>query len=189
MSLLELFLISVGLSMDAFAVAICKGLSMKELNIRQGVTTGIWFGFFQALMPFLGFLLGVKFSLFVKAIDHWIAFILLSYIGYNMIKESREACDINAAPGADFKSMLLLSIATSIDALIVGITFAFLYVSIIPAVSFIGITTFLISTFGVFTGYFFGSKLKTTAEIFGGIILIIIGLKILISHLIEHYFI
>lgn len=183
MSLIELFLIAVGLSMDAFAVSICKGLSMQKMNPRNAVIVGLYFGGFQALMPLCGYLLGYHFQDAITAYDHWIAFILLAVIGGNMIKESldqeSECCDASVA----FKEMLLLAIATSIDALAVGVAFAFLRVQIVPAVSFIGITTFVLSIVGVKVGTVFGCRYKSKAEFAGGLILILIGLKILVEHL------
>lgn len=183
MSLFELFILAVGLSMDAFAVSICKGLSVGELKPKHALICGLYFGGFQALMPFLGWLLGIQFQSFITSVDHWIAFILLGIIGLNMIKESRsqeEEC-----PDASFgpKAMLPLAVATSIDALAVGVTFAFLDVQIAPAVSFIGVITFLLSAVGVKIGNVFGLKYKSKAELFGGIVLVAMGLKILIEHL------
>ncbi len=183
MSLLELFLIAVGLSMDAFAVSICKGLSMQHMNLKHALIIGAWFGGFQALMPAAGYFLGARFQSAITAYDHWIAFILLGIIGFNMIKESlnseEESCDASIAA----KDMLVLAIATSIDALAVGVTFAFLQVHILSAVLFIGCTTFLLSAAGVKVGTVFGCKYKSRAEFFGGLILVLIGLKILIEHL------
>lgn len=183
MSLFELFLIAVGLSMDAFAVAVCKGLSMRKMNRRHAVIIGLYFGGFQAMMPLLGYLLGVSFQDAITAYDHWIAFILLAVIGGNMIKEAlnpeEEHCDDSVA----FRDMVVLAVATSIDALAVGVTFAFLGVHILPAVSFIGIITFCLSVLGVKVGNVFGTRYKSKAEITGGIILIGIGVKILIEHL------
>ncbi len=182
MSLLELFIIAVGLSMDAFAVAICKGLSVQQLKPRHALITGLYFGGFQALMPLIGYLLGVRFESFITSFDHWIAFVLLALIGLNMIKESREESEcLNDA--FDFKTMLPLALATSIDALAVGVTFAFLQVNIAPAVSFIGVITFVLSALGVKMGHVFGSKYKSRAELAGGVILILMGIKILIEHL------
>lgn len=185
MGLLELFLIAVGLSMDAFAVAICKGLAMEKCTYKKAGIVGLYFGGFQALMPVIGYLLGVQFQDLITAIDHWIAFILLGIIGGNMIKESMEACDccVDQDDSLDFKTMVGLAVATSIDALAVGITFAFLRVDIVPAVIFIGITTFVISFAGVKIGNVFGGKYKKKAEFAGGVILILMGTKILIEHL------
>ena len=181
--LLELFLIAVGLSMDAFAVSVCKGLSTQTLQRRHYLIVGAWFGGFQALMPTLGYLLGSTFEQYITSVDHWVAFILLSVIGGNMLKEAfskdEETTDASFAP----RVMLLLAVATSIDALAVGITFAFLQVQIIPAVSFIGGVTFLLSFVGVKVGNVFGLKYKNKAEMVGGTILILMGLKILLEHL------
>lgn len=183
MSLLELFIIAVGLSMDAFAVSICKGLSMQKMNLKHALIVGAWFGGFQALMPFIGYLLGARFQGTITAYDHWVAFILLAIIGINMIKEAlsgeEEACDASVAA----KDMLVLAVATSIDALAVGVTFAFLQVSIIPAISFIGSTTFVLSVIGVKVGSVFGCRYKARAEFAGGLILVAMGTKILIEHL------
>ena len=183
MSLLELFIIAVGLSMDAFAVSICKGLSMCRWRGRDALIIGLYFGGFQAIMPFAGYLLGSRFKQAITAYDHWIAFILLGVIGINMIKESldkeSESCDASVR----MKDMLILAIATSIDALAVGVTFAFLQVRIIPAISFIGCTTLLLSIVGVKVGTVFGCKYKSRAELAGGLILVFMGCKILIEHL------
>lgn len=183
MSLWELFLIAVGLSMDAFAVSICKGLSVKKVEPKHSLTAGLYFGGFQAMMPLIGFLLGVNFQSMIESIDHWIAFILLGFIGANMIKEARsdeeECLDCSFGP----KSMLPMAVATSIDALAVGVSFAFLQVDIVPAVIFIGVITFTLSAIGVKVGNVFGMKYKSKAEIFGGIILIAMGAKILLEHL------
>lgn len=183
MSLFELFLIAVGLSMDAFAVAVCKGLSMGKMNHKHALIIGLYFGGFQALMPFLGYTLGARFQNAITAYDHWIAFILLAIIGGNMIKEALDADEDSCDASVAFKDMVVLAIATSIDALAVGVTFAFLQVSILPAVVFIGIITFLLSIAGVKAGNVFGCKYKSKAEFAGGFILIAIGLKILAEHL------
>ena len=179
----ELLVLAVGLSMDAFAVSICKGLSLRELRPRHMVVVGAWFGAFQALMPTAGYLLGAAFADRIAAIDHWIAFVLLSLIGGNMIREAlskeEEDCDPSLAPTA----MLLLAVATSIDALAVGVTFAFLRVALLPAVTLIGVCTFLLSAAGVEIGHLFGAKYKSKAELFGGAVLVLIGLKILLEHL------
>ena len=183
MSLIELFLLAAGLSMDAFAVSVCKGLSMQKMRAKHALVIGLYFGGFQALMPWIGYMLGIRFQGAIKAYDHWIAFILLGIIGFNMVKESMdnetESCDASI----DVKTMLILAIATSIDALAVGVTFAFLQMSLIPAVSTIGITTFVISVLGVKIGNVFGMKYKSKAEFAGGVILILIGGKILMEHL------
>lgn len=183
MTLFELFLIAVGLSMDAFAVSICKGLSMQTLNKKHALIIGLYFGGFQALMPFIGYSLGVHFQNAIIAYDHWIAFILLCLIGINMMKESRSDDEESVDPSVDFKEMIVLAVATSIDALAVGVTFAFLQVNIAPAVSFIGIITFTLSVIGVKVGNVFGMKYKAKAEFSGGLILVLIGAKILIEHL------
>ena len=182
MGILELLFLAVGLSMDAFAVSDCKGLSVGKLNIKHCATAGLYFGGFQALMPLLGWLLGKQFEGLIKSIDHWIAFVLLVLIGANMVRESfGKYEDLNDS--FSFKVMLPLAIATSIDALAVGVTFAFLDVNIFFAVSLIGVTTFLFSAAGVKIGNVFGTKYKSKAELAGGIILILLGIKILIEHL------
>lgn len=183
MSLLTLFITAVGLSMDAFAVAICKGLAMKKLSWKKALIIGLWFGGFQALMPTAGYLLGTRFESYVTAIDHWIAFVLLVLIGANMVKESFSKEEESSNDSVDFKTMFLLAIATSIDALAVGVTYAFLQVRIVPAVSFIGVITFTLSIVGVKIGNVFGLKYKSKAELTGGIILIVMGIKILLEHL------
>jgi putative Mn2+ efflux pump MntP len=178
----ELFLIAVGLSMDAFAVSVCKGLSVKELRPRHALLVGLYFGGFQALMPIVGYLLGYRFEEMIQRWDHWIAFVLLVLIGGNMIRESfSKEEELNDDFG--FKTMLLLAVATSIDALAVGVTFAFLSVRILPAAGLIGVTTFLLSMAGIWIGRVFGAKYKARAERLGGCILILIGLKILLEHL------
>lgn len=183
MSLFTLFIIAVGLSMDAFAVAICKGLALPKITPKNAVIVGLWFGGFQALMPFIGYLLGIQFKQYITAIDHWIAFILLGIIGISMIKEALSQENDCENASLNFKTMLLLAVATSIDALAAGITFAFLRVSIIPAVCFIGVITFFLSTAGVKIGNVFGTRYKSKAELAGGIILILMGTKILLEHL------
>ncbi len=183
MTILELFILAAGLSMDAFAVAVCKGLAMSRLSIKNSIIIGLWFGGFQALMPLLGYLLGVNFREYITAVDHWIAFILLGIIGGNMIKESLSKEEEKADASVDIKTMFLMAVATSIDALAVGITFAFLNVNIVYAVSFIGVTTFVFSAAGVGIGHIFGVKYKSKAEFAGGTILVLLGLKILIEHL------
>lgn len=184
---IELFLIGVGLSMDAFAVSVCKGLAMEKVNKKQTVVIGLYFGGFQALMPMLGWLLGIRFQKYITSIDHWVAFVLLAFIGGKMIAEAlREKEEIDSGPKdqpLDHKELLLLAIATSIDALAVGITFAFLDTPILEAIAIIGCTTFALSIVGVIVGNFFGTRYKKRAEISGGIILILIGLKILLEHL------
>ncbi len=178
----ELFILAVGLSMDAFAVSVCKGLSVKKLCPKHMLLVGLYFGGFQALMPLIGYFLGVQFQSLIQNFDHWIAFILLALIGANMVKESRECAD-ELNDSFHFKTMLPLAVATSIDALAVGVTFAFLQVSIVPAVSFIGVTTFILSAIGIRIGNVFGAKYKSRAELAGGIVLILMGLKILLEHL------
>ena len=183
MGLLELFLIAVGLSMDAFAVSICKGLSLGRIKPKHMCIAGVWFGGFQALMPAIGYYLGRFFTDYIIKFDHWIAFILLGIIGFNMLKESfekeEEDVDSSMAP----KAMFMLAVATSIDALAVGVSFAFLHVSIAPAVLFIGVVTFVFSAVGVKIGSVFGTKYKSKAEFFGGAVLILMGLKILLEGL------
>ncbi len=183
MTLFNLFLIAVGLSMDAFAVSVCKGLAMEKAPLKKAAVAGAWFGSFQALMPLIGYLLGSRFAKYITRIDHWIAFILLALIGINMIKEAFSKEEEKASSTMYFKEMFLLAVATSIDALAVGITFAFLRVDILPAVSLIGITTFLLSIAGVKAGNLFGSRYKSKAELAGGILLILMGTKILLEHL------
>ena len=183
MGIVELFLIAVGLSMDAFAVAVCKGLAMKKCTWTKAGIVGLYFGVFQAGMPLIGYVLGVQFKDFITSIDHWIAFILLGIIGFNMVKESLEQDTESCDASVDVRTMLLLAIATSIDALAVGVTFAFLEVRIFPAIAFIGCTTFFISVIGVKVGTAFGARYKSRAERTGGIILILIGFKILMEHL------
>ncbi|MBR5550589.1 MAG: manganese efflux pump [Muribaculaceae bacterium] len=187
MSLLELLIIAIGLSMDAFAVSIGKGLSLQKIRLSHALKVGLWFGGFQALMPLIGYLLGSTFAEIVSAYDHWVAFILLALIGGNMIKESLEKdddckCNKKGKDGFGFATMFTLAVATSIDALAIGVTFAFFKVAIIPAIITIGITTFLFSIVGLKIGNIFGCKYKSQAELFGGVILILIGLKILLEH-------
>lgn len=183
MSLFTLFVTAVGLSMDAFAVSVCKGLAMKKLSMKKAIIIGLWFGGFQALMPTIGYLLGTRFEQYVTAIDHWIAFVLLALIGANMIKEALSKEEDEANDSVDVKTMFLLAVATSIDALAVGVTYAFLQVQIIPAVAFIGVITFSLSVAGVKIGNVFGLRYKSKAEITGGVILILMGAKILLEHL------
>ncbi len=183
MNFIDIFLIGVALSMDAFAVSICKGLSVKRVSAKHVLTVGVYFGGFQALMPTLGFLLGYKFESFITNIDHWIAFVLLALIGGNMIREALGDDDNNENDDFSFKAMLPLAVATSIDALAVGISFAFLGVDIVTAALLIGATTFVLSGVGIFVGNIFGSRYKTKAELAGGVVLILIGLKILLEHL------
>ena len=187
MGFLELLLTGVGLSMDAFAVSICKGLCMRRVNYKHTFLIALFFGGFQALMPLAGWLLGRQFEQYIVAVDHWIAFGLLAIIGGNMLREACKeeddapSCDVD--PKLDLKELTLMAIATSIDALAVGISFAFLRVSIVPAISIIGVTTFVICVGGVFIGNRFGTKYQKKATIAGGVILILLGLKILLEHL------
>lgn len=184
---ISLFLIGVGLSMDAFAVSVCKGLAMRRVNKKQAVVIGLFFGGFQALMPLIGWLLGVRFEKYITRIDHWVAFVLLACIGGNMIREAcsqdEESATLELDLPLDIKEMFLMAIATSIDALAVGITFAFLGYPIVEAMVIIGCTTFVMSVLGVYAGNLFGSKYEKRAEVVGGIILLLIGLKILLEHL------
>mgnify|MGYP000346619528 CR=1 FL=1 len=177
--------IGIGLSMDAFAVSICKGLALQRVSWKECCIAGAWFGGFQALMPLLGYLLGTQFERFVTSVDHWIAFVLLGIIGGNMIREAFGEEEENSRETAqfDWRHMLPLAVATSIDALAVGVTFAFLQVKIVPAISFIGATTFILSAIGIRTGNIFGAKYKSKAELVGGIVLILMGVKILLEHL------
>ena len=184
MGLVEIILIAVSLAMDAFAVSICKGLSMKKMDWKKAIIIGLYFGIFQGGMPLIGYLLGVGFEESIKFIDHWIAFGLLAFIGGNMIKEAlSKKEDDEIDDKVDFKTMVVLAIATSIDALAVGVTFTFLNVNIILAVSLIAIITFIISCIGVKLGNVFGDKYEKKAELAGGIVLILIGVKILLEHL------
>lgn len=185
MTILELLILAVGLSMDAFAVSVCKGLALDDKGFKKAAIVGLWFGGFQALMPLAGYFLGMEFHESISAYDHWIACGLLTLIGFNMIREAlnkEDECDVNSG-SLSFKVMLPMAVATSIDALAVGITFGFLQVKIIPAVSFIGVITFALSVLGVKAGCVFGMKYKSKAELMGGIILILLGLKILLEHL------
>ena len=184
MSVLEILILAVGLSMDAFAVSICKGLAVKRIDLGKAGIVGLWFGGFQALMPMIGYFLGSRFSNAIQSIDHWVAFILLALIGANMI---REAMSKDEGAGEDsgtlaFKTMMMVAVATSIDALAAGITFAFLDVNIVGAVSIIGCTTCIISMAGAKVGSVFGTKYKSKAEMTGGVMLILLGLKILLEH-------
>ena len=184
MGIIELFLLAIGLSMDAFAVAVCKGLATPELKPKHMAVTGLWFGGFQALMPTIGYLLGTTFEKYIEAYDHWVAFVLLGVIGANMIKESFSKEDNISDASFGFKTMFIMALATSIDALAVGITFAILPSLNVPvAVIFIGVITFILSAIGVRIGSKVGLKNKSRAEFTGGIILILIGLKILLKHL------
>lgn len=182
MELIEIFFISIGLAMDAFAVSVCKGLAIKKINIKKFITIALYFGIFQSLMPTIGYYLGSAFSNIVEKIDHWIAFILLFLIGLNMIHESFNN-DESINDSTNFKTMIILAIATSIDAFTIGITFAFFKVNLLLTILLIGIITFVLSFIGVLIGKKFGNILKKKAPILGGIILIVIGLKILLEHL------
>ena len=183
MSLFELVTIAVGVSMDAFAVSVCKGLSVQKVRPVHVLKTGLWFGGFQALMPLIGYFLGVSFADFVSEVDHWIAFVLLGLIGANMIKESFyvDSCEVN--PDFSFRTMLVMAVATSIDALAVGVSFAFLKVDIWIAVLLIGVTTAAFSGAGVLIGNAFGCRYKSKAELAGGLILMVMGVRILVTHL------
>ena len=184
MTALELIFLSLGLGMDAFAVSICKGLAMKKSSLKSGIIVGTYFGLFQAFMPIIGYVFSKSFSILFQNIDHWIAFFLLTLLGINMIKETmNQDRGLNLSEGTTFQDMVGVSLATSIDALAVGITFAFLKISIIKSVIIIGVLTFLLSFLGVFIGNKFGAKFKDKAQILGGVILILIGIKILIEHL------
>jgi putative Mn2+ efflux pump MntP len=182
MGIFELLIIAVGVSMDAFAVSICKGLSTRKIKPTDAVSAGLWFGGFQALMPLIGYYLGVSFADFVSDVDHWIAFVLLGIIGAKMIKESfeNEPCELSS--DFSFRTMLPMAIATSIDALAVGVSLAFLRVEIWSSIALIGITTALFSAFGVCLGSTLGCRFKSKAEFAGGLILCLIGLKILLEH-------
>ena len=185
MSLWELFIIAVGLSMDACAVSICKGLSVQKVTFKHAATCGGYFGAFQALMPVIGFVLGVQFRSLITGIDHWIALILLGLIGANMIREALSGEEEEVNCSFCIRAMLPLAIATSIDALAVGVTFAAMDIGskIVFAVIFIGVVTFLLSAIGVKIGNIFGTKFKSKAELFGGIVLVLMGLKIFLEDL------
>jgi len=188
MGVAELLFLAVGLSMDAFAVSICKGLSIKKIKFKHSVIAGLYFGIFQAGMPLIGYMLGIQFKDIISSIDHWIAFGLLGIIGLNMIREARHQEEdiyqsIDESNEMSPQKMLILAVATSIDALAIGVTFAFLNVNIISAVSIIGTITFFMSALGIKIGNIFGSKYKSKAEFAGGFILILLGIKILAEHL------
>ena len=183
MDIITLFSLAVGLAMDAFAVSICKGLAQEKLSIKHMATAGLWFGGFQALMPTLGYFLGSQFRDKITAVDHWIAFILLGFIGVNMIRESLDKEEVCPEGSMGVKAMFPLAVATSIDALAVGITFAFLHVNIVLAAGLIGVITFLMSAVGVKVGNIFGARYKSRAELVGGVILVILGARILLEHL------
>lgn len=185
MGIIEIIAVGIGLAMDAFAVSICKGLKMRKINYTHTLIIALFFGGFQALMPLIGWLLGKQFETYIVSIDHWIAFALLAFIGGKMIYESfkKEEEDSSETEKLDLKELTVMAIATSIDALAVGITFAFFQVNIISAISIIGVITFVICTAGVIIGHNFGAKYKNKAELAGGIVLVVIGLKILLEHL------
>jgi len=183
LSIFELFLVAVGLSMDAFAVAVCKGLATGKVRLRHMLIPGVWFGAFQALMPLIGYFLGSRFEKYIVSVDHWIAFVLLAGIGVNMLREALKNEESGEDASLAVKVMLPLALATSIDALAVGVTFGFLQVRIVPAVCFIGAVTFLLSAAGVKIGSLFGERWRKGAQIAGGVILILLGLKILLEHL------
>lgn len=183
MSFVELLLIAVGLSMDAFAVAVCRGLEMRRIDYRQALLIALFFGGFQALMPAVGYLLGAGFEHYISAFDHWIAFLLLAFIGGKMIWEAVRGGEEEQPQELDLKMLLMMAVATSIDALAVGITFAFLRMDILPSALTIGLTTFILSLIGVLVGNRFGVRYKKKAEITGGVVLVLIGVKILLEHL------
>ena len=183
MGAIEILLISIGLAMDAFAVSVCKGLAMKKMSWKKAIIIGLYFGIFQAVMPVIGYFLGTTFEIFITYVDHWVAFILLVGIGINMVKEAFNKKSENRNDNVDMKTMLVLSIATSIDALAIGITFACLKIHIVMPVITIGLITFIISVIGVKIGNRFGDKYGKKAEIMGGVILILLGIKILLEHL------
>ncbi len=183
MGIAELFLLAVGLSMDAFAVAVCKGLSMQKMSFKKAAVVGLWFGGFQALMPLIGYLLGKNFQKQIESVDHWVAFGLLAIIGGNMIREALSGEEEEVDDSIRAKDMFVLAIATSIDALAVGISLACIQVHIVPAISVIGVVTFVLSVAGIKVGTVFGTKYKSKAELAGGIILVLLGVKILLEHL------
>ena len=183
MGAIEILLISIGLAMDAFAVSVCKGLAMKKMSWKKAIIIGLYFGIFQAVMPVIGYFLGTTFERFITYVDHWVAFILLVGIGINMVKEAFNKESENRNDNVDMKTMLVLSIATSIDALAIGITFACLKIHIVMPVITIGLITFIISVIGVKIGNRFGDKYEKKAEIMGGVILILLGIKIVLEHL------
>lgn len=188
MGIVELALIAVGLSMDAFAVSVCKGLGMKRLDMGQALVIALFFGGFQALMPLAGWALGSGFQSYIEPVDHWIAFALLAFIGGKMLYDAFHEEDgdepvAGEAARLDLKEILMLAIATSIDALAVGVSFAFLQVDIVPAISLIGVITLALSLVGVAVGHQFGARFEKPATIVGGVVLILIGLKILLEHL------
>lgn len=183
MGLTEIIILSIGLSMDAFSVAMCKGLSIQKMSWKKAIIIALYFGIFQAIMPLIGYGLGIKFQQSIVNIDHWIAFILLTIIGINMIKKIWNEAENENNDNIDFKNMIILAIATSIDALAIGITFAFLKCNIVFSVTCIGIITFILSLIGVKIGNMFGAKYEKKAQLVGGLILILLGIKILLEHL------
>lgn len=187
MGIVELLLIAVGLSMDAFAVSICRGLGMRRLNLRTAAVLALFFGGFQALMPLAGWALGSQFMWLIEPVDHWVAFALLAFIGGKMLweafHEEDEGCDCEDTSGIDLREFLVLAVATSIDALAAGISFAALSVDIVPTVALIGVITFVLSFAGVAVGHFFGARYEKPASVVGGAVLILIGLKVLLEHL------
>ena len=182
MGIAELVIIAVGLSMDAFAVSIGKGLSLKQIKLRHVLSVGLWFGGFQALMPLIGYLLGATFTAVVSDFDHWIAFFLLCIIGFNMIRDSFSKEEEKHDDDFSFRTMLMLAVATSIDALAVGVSFAFLSVDLWISVALIGLITFAFSAVGLKIGNIFGNKYKSKAEFTGGVVLVLMGVKILVEH-------
>ena len=182
MQFYELFIIAVSLSMDAFAVSVCKGLSVGRPRWWHCLICGVWFGGFQALMPLLGWLLGVRFQEVIVSVDHWVAFVLLGLIGFNMVREALSGEEEELDCSFGLRAMFLLAVATSIDALAVGVTFAFLSVKILPAICLIGVTTLILSCLGVKIGSVFGNRFQSRAELAGGVILILMGIKILLEH-------
>ena len=183
MNVAELFILSIALSMDAFAVAICKGLAMPKMSWRKSAKIGIYFGVFQAIMPCIGYCLGIGLEDKIKAVDHWVALLLLSFIGIKMIREAIQEKEDHNDDWVDSKTMFALAIATSIDALAIGVTFAFLKVNLLKAMICIGMITFLVSIWGVKIGNLFGDKYKKKAEVMGGITLLLIGIKLVLEHL------
>lgn len=183
MGITELFILALGLAMDAFAVSICKGLSSRNVELKKSLITGLWFGGFQALMPVIGYFIGSAFERYITAFDHWIAFVLLALIGGNMIKERFSKEENETSSSFSARAMLPMAVATSIDALAIGVTFAFLSVDIFAAASLIGVITFALSAVGVYIGNAFGGKYKSKAELAGGVVLILLGIKILLEHL------
>ena len=187
MGIAELLLIAVGLSMDAFAVSICRGLGMRRLNLRTATVLALFFGGFQALMPLIGWALGSQFMWLIGPVDHWVAFVLLAFIGGKMLweafHEDEEDCGCEDTGAIDLREFLVLAVATSIDALAAGISFAALNVDIVASVSLIGVITFALSLAGVAVGHFFGARYEKPASVVGGVVLILIGLKVLLEHL------